>query len=541
MAVPFQPGDDLTDESIQDDTQSPLDTLLGLVPAGGEFDVLRFTLQRVATSFADDLAEITPERLQNWITEIQNGDGRTPEELREDIFRHVVGVDRIMDVFDTDADMAEQLINGTTTFSDFLSSNGSPSAAGGGDDSPAPGAEGDVTEDGEVLYPGVMPGGTVVQITRPGQDDVYLMAYEHPPGSGQFISWQFESAEQLEATFGPDWATAMPREWHDQDWMDQHISVMDDIGEIIGMDVAFGDHLQNVTREAAQLSGITDPSIIGEMANNIEIQGILAVAAMGDWTEARILGELRSSDYWTQTLYPGIDSFYASGSTDPEQDWKVYQTRMEQVYRAMGVEPDAARGYRDMIGDDITVGIDPSLAEDMVPTFQRASTSPEYADVLNQWMQADLGQTLDFNTWFDVLANQAPAEVSEVVEKATLQFVANAQSLDVDASQINRIAGGTNMSEAQAAAAFEDVSAQLLALGDGLERYGLSEDDILSSQTGIEATSGRSISEIKQIARKTATELGLADDRKIQLYVGYDPTRGTPTRPGLGSLSPTGG
>jgi len=535
--TPFAPDDDqMPDDVVIADNQGNPDQLFDMIPEGEQYNFLRWSIQRIATSFAGSLGDITPQRLQSWIDEIASGDGRTGKELREDIFRYVVGADQIMEQFGADADQAEKLITGEITFSDWIETNGQPGMLTGQDDSPPPGAMGGSDE-----YPGVMPGGTLVQVAREGQDDLFLMAYEFPPGSGQYLTWQFSSPEQVEATFGPDWLQSVPREWHDEGWLDDNATILDSSGEIIGMDVAFGTHFDNVVRETAQLSGITDPTLIGQMVNDPEIQQILAMGALGDWSEDRLLGELRNSTFWTQELYPGIEQFYASGSTDPEVDWKNYQQRMEQVYKAMGIQPEPGRGYRDMIGDDLIDGIDPSLAEDMVPVFQRASTSPQYAAVLDQWMQTELGQSLDFDTWFDVLAGAAPAEVGEVVEKATLQFVANQQSLDLTGSQLARLAESTSMSEAQAAAAFEDISAQLLALGDDLERYGLTEDDILASQTGIQATSGRSISEIKQIARKTALELGLADDQKINLYVGYDPTRGTPTRPGLASLAPTGG
>ncbi len=535
MAVPFQEdGDRSTDprqpEAPGSSSGSGLDALLGLIP--DQFKSLRFTIQRIAETFPTQLGEITPERVQGWLDELEDGDGRTVQELRQDIFKHVVGSDLIEETLGVDATVAGQLISGEVTFSDFFSG-----AAGiVGDADGAPGAAGGTEE-----FPGIMPGGQLVQVQRAGQDDLFIQSYEWPAGSGQFVAWSYEGAEQVAQVFGPDWLQTQERQFRSEDWFSENVQIADAVGEVLGLEIGFDTFMGNVLQEVQAESAITDPSIWGDLANDPEIQNLIRLSSVGDWSEDRLQGEMRNSTFWTETLYPGIEQFYASGSIDPEGDWVRYQARMEPAYRALGIEPDPERGYRDIIGEDMVAGIDPDLAAEMVPVFQRAANSPAFASTLDAWMQRNLGAALDFDTWFDVLAGQAPPDVAQVVEQAQLQFVADQQSLTLDAEQIGRVAELSDLTEGQAAQAFEQVSAQLLALGDqGLARFGLSEDDILASQTGIEATSGRSISEIKQIARRTATELGLADDRKIQLYVGYDPTRGTPSRPGLGGLAPTG-
>lgn len=544
MALPFQPGDDqgFDDTLIFADGTGPgsggsaLDELLALLPEG-EFDTLRFTIQRIAETFPGELNEITTARLQGWIDELTSGtrpDGRparTEQQLRSDIFRVIVGPDLIQETLGVDETVALQLIQGDVSFSDLLSG-----AAGiVTDPSGPPGAEGSTDE-----YPGVMPGGELIQVARPGQDDLFIQAYEYPPGSGQYIAWQYEGVEQLEAVFGPDWALQQPRRMVDQDFLRDSVTISDAVGEILGIDISFRTHMQNIVDGVISESAITDPTMVGLMANDPGIQDLIAQSVAAGWTAEQLQAEIRLSDFWTETLYPGIETFYAAGSLNPEEDWARYMAKMEPALRALGVD-DGGDGYRSEIGDYIDAGVDPDLALEMVPVFQRAATSPQYASTLDAWMQRNLGVSLDFDTWFDVLAGQATPDIQAVVEAAQLQFAADQQSLALEADQITRIAELSDLSEREAAQAFEQVSAQLLALGDtGLARYGLSEDDILSSQTGIEATSGRSISEIKQIARKTALELGLADDRKINLYVGYDPTRGTPVRPGLAGLNPIG-
>ncbi len=527
MAVTMPPGHE---------DPAPTDLIAMLQDAG--FGMIAQTIKLILQEMGDLADQFSRARVEGWIDELTNGTGRgrSEDDLRDDIFEYIVGVDRFVDQYGISEDQARQIIaggnEGGMNFGDFLKGAvGAPS-----DVSPAPGAAG--ASEG---FPGVMPGGELVQIQRDGQDDLFVQAYEWPPGSGNYIAWQYQGVEQLASVFGADWAMTQPRQMRDEAWLASNVTISDAAGEILGIDIGFSTYMQNVQNEVISQSALNDPTMVGLMANDPEMQALLARSVVENWTEAQLQAEMRLTSFWTETLYPGIEQFYASGSLDPEGDWSRYMARMEPALRALGIDP-GSNGFRDEIGVYLQSGVDPDLAAEMVPIFQRASNSPQFAATLNAWMQRDIGQSLDFDTWFDVLAGQAPADVQEIVEKAQLQFVADQQSLGLSGSQIARIAEASDLSEREAARAFEQVSAQLLALGDdGLARYGLSEDDILASQTGIEATSGRSISEIKQIARKTALELGLADDKKLNLYVGYDPTRGTPTRPGLGAIAPTGG
>ena len=78
----------------------------------------------------------------------------------------------------------------------------------------------------------------------------------------------------------------------------------------------------------------------------------------------------------------------------------------------------------------------------------------------------------------------------------------------------------------------------LLALGqEGLGRYGLTQEELVSAFAGIPTPSGRSIEQVRLLAQKAAVELGMADDVNTELFVGFT-ERGTPERPGLKALSP---
>lgn len=407
------------------------------------------------------------------------------------------------------------------------------------DTTPAPGAEGGASDD----FPGVMPGGELVRVEREGQDDLWIMRYEYPPGSGQYVAWEFDNLEQVGQVFGEDWAARVGVTVIDETSFEQSTSLLDGVAEITGLDTAFVEFMDDATREAALSLGLTDPTILGAMANDPEIQAIIAEATLGGWSndEARIRGELRGTTFWTEVLYPGIETFYDMGSTTPEEDWLRYSRQMEGALRSLGFDVTTEE-FRQEIGAYLEAGVDAELAAAMVPTFQRAQTSEQFAEILDKWLRQETGQELDFDAWFDVLAGEAPADINLVVEAATLQYAAEQASFQIADETITRLAEQTQMSEREAAAAFQSVQDQLLALGDeGLARYGLTRDDLLSDAAGIESLSGRSNSEIRQLASKTATELSLADDRKLNLYVGYNPRTGTPNRPGALATAQEGG
>jgi len=56
----------------------------------------------------------------------------------------------------------------------------------------------------------VLGGGSLVQIQRPGQDNLWMMVYEWPRGSGQFVGYQFDDQAQVLQAFGPNWMTEVP-------------------------------------------------------------------------------------------------------------------------------------------------------------------------------------------------------------------------------------------------------------------------------------------------------------------------------------------
>lgn len=415
----------------------------------------------------------------------------------------------------------------------------------------APGAGADTTPPdapvGDEDYPGIMAGGVIRQIQREGLEDLYVVSYEWPAGSGHFIVYQFDSLEQLENTLGPGWATNPDITFDnstDESWLtSEGVFMAGDVGEVTGP----GNYIammNSTAQQAAAAAGITDPGILGDMLSDPEIQRVMAIAADAGWDEddPRLLAELRKTDYWQNVLYPGIENLYSSTS-NPEQAWVEYYRSVEDSFVALGYERDADGTYNSYVGRMLDAGIEDTTWNEYVPVFIRAQSNEVYFESFAKWAEAEYGLEVTFDDWFDIVAGQTPGELADLVELAGLEYINTQLGTGLTDEQIARVAEMGELSEADAAVAFSNYQGILTSLAVNLGadmRYDLTEDEILSLSTGIQAESGRSSEEIKRLAAQAARERGLLDEEKLQFFVGYDPKKGTPFRPGLNPLAPEG-
>jgi hypothetical protein len=306
---------------------------------------------------------------------------------------------------------------------------------------------------------------------------------------------------------------------------------------IAGRPGAFAGLSREIMQDAAVAAGVRDPSLIGQIASDPEMQAIMAQAVIGDWTPAQIIAEQRNTSFWKDTLYPGIESFYGK-TTDPEKAWLNYRQSVTPALQQLGYERDAAGTFDTQIRTMLDSNIDAETFLSQVPTFIQATQNAEFAGVLNQWAERDLGRGVDFNDWFDLVAGEGMPELEAVAEKAQLAYQSQTAGLDLATGTIIDLAARTELSQAEAAQTFANMQQSLLALGDaGLARGNLTRDDLLSAFAGVDPGSGRSIEEVKLQVAKLARENDLFDEEKINFFVGFTPG-GIPNRPGLQVLSP---
>lgn len=399
-----------------------------------------------------------------------------------------------------------------------------------------PVAEEESVEEGGYTGPtGVPSGGNIYQINRPGQDPLFTVMYEWPKGSGKFISYEFENREQLLQVVGENHSMTVyqrPESWYaDPD----RVRANAPVGEVAGIGGSFSGIIDGITREAAIEAGVTDPSLVGRMASDPEMQEILASASIEGWSPQRILAEQRGTKFWKETLYPGIENFY--GATDnPEQAYRDYVDSVNTTLAQLGYAKDADGTYKSTVKAMLDSDVDATVFNNLAPTYVKATQNEDFRRSFDEWASRTLGRNVTFDDWFDLLAGEGEVEIALAAEQASIDYLAQdiGSAFGINDDQIRRLAGERNMSEQEIRDALTEVDNQIYGLyGRGIGKYDLTEDDIFSARTGIESRSGRGLAEISRKVTQALREEGLADDDKLELYTAYSESSGAPNRPGL--------
>jgi hypothetical protein len=393
-----------------------------------------------------------------------------------------------------------------------------------------------------MAVPGLMQGGRIVEVPvgdRTVANKFYVI-YEFPPGSNQYVSYQFDSFDQLKQTVGvrkASGALAAPVDIRSQSWMDQNVlTTGGNIAEVIGKPTeSWASHMSDVQKEAARRAGVRDPALIGEMWSNKEMQQIAAQAVVGNWTPEQIVAEQRKTSYWQETLYPGIKNFYGQ-TANPEQAWTQYVSNVSGALTDLGYERDADGTYNSTIKKMLNRKVDDRTFVSQAPIFQRAQQNDQYRQILSQ----RAGRNISFDEWFKVLQGTAPSDLQRIANEAGIAFQAQQQGFDLSEQQLQTLQQA-EIDEGRAAQTFTEVTQAVLALGDiGLQRGELTRDEILSASAGIAPESGRSPTEVLNLVGKLAREEGLFDDEKINMFVQFG-AGGRFDRPALQTLKPERG
>jgi len=386
---------------------------------------------------------------------------------------------------------------------------------------------------------GVLHGGRLVKVDRAGLLDTYAFVYQIP-GSDKYVAFVVEGgAKQLSGILGPTWISQLSGTVADQWWDQNVLAETADLSLVLGAEGTWNAVWGELVSNAGLAAGSADPTILGQLFSDPEIQSILAQALIGNFTDQQLTASLRNSTAYKTILFPGIETFIQMGSANPEDDWAQYFDTVRAASAQAGITVDRA-----MIAQLLRAGVSEQAYAASIPMYVRASQSEGFFNTFSQWVGAELGRTLDFETWLDFLEGKAPADLYAVYEKATLQFAAEqvAPGLAGQASLIERIAEGTDLSEAAARSSFLNAGQLVRQLDRAilLNKYGLTDDDLVALEFGIAPASGRSLDEVARRTRQAIEEEKLLGAPKQSFFVGFD-ERGIPTRPGLAPLAPLGG
>jgi hypothetical protein len=384
--------------------------------------------------------------------------------------------------------------------------------------------------------PGVLAGGRLARVRIGGGEFRWYQIYEMPPGSSQFVSYQFDDLEQVKAANGGE--VPFFRTWT-PDFFNKSVVAEAAAEEVIGLGGNWTALFNEIASEAAQAAGIKDPGLAGRIASDPEMQKIFGLATIGDWTPEQVKAAQRDTKFWKDTLYPGIQAFYGQTS-DPEGAWVNYNSNVSPALTALGYKKDADGTFNTNIKKMLNGGIDAQVFLENAPIFMQATQNSQFFDVLKQRAKKELGKNIGFGDWFALLKGEAAPEIQQVAEGAVVAYQAQQAGVSLGESMLQRLVTQTDLTEAGARNVFTEVNQAVLALGNtGLQRGGLSRDDVVSAMANIKGVSGLNPEEVRLRVAKLAQENALFDDEKIQFYTGFDAS-GRPSKPGLASLTPEG-
>ena len=396
---------------------------------------------------------------------------------------------------------------------------------------------------------GIASGGTLTRIDRDDGTQLWAMTYTV---QGSRHVYTFNSLESMEQTLGPDAVTSgtygfMSMAEDELNDVNGNTWLMGEAESFAGQEGSYQVWYDATLKEAALEAGARMPGAIGAFMQDPEVQRIVAEGAINEWSEIRIQAELRRTDYFQNTLYPGISTFMDQGIPNPEAAYWNYMQSVDSSLESLGYARGADGTFKNQMAEMLEAGITADEFREFAPTFVRAEQSQEFASALNKWTQRDLGVDVSFEDWFSVLEGTASAELDQVVERAQFQFVADSTSTNLDDETITRLAANLDISEEQMRVSFNQAEQSLLSVGQhDLARYGLSQEALVASAFGLGSVGVDPLSsdgstftaaEIQKRARKAATELGIRDDRKAQFFVGFD-EGGRPVRQGLSASAP---
>jgi len=188
----------------------------------------------------------------------------------------------------------------------------------------------------------------------------------------------------------------------------------------------------------------------------------MVAATLGDWDEVQIAAALRNTSYWTDTLYPGIDSLYGITS-DPESAWLEYEQSVEQNLSLLGIPRDPDGSYRTTIGQMLNSGLTSTSSLRPLPSAacrHQPRLLPHHATVGSAGDRADL----DVRQLVRLDLGHRPRRVAGHRQRAAVQYQAEQVGFDINRGMIEAVAENTLLSEREIAAAFNEVEAQLFSL-----------------------------------------------------------------------------
>lgn len=461
--------------------------LLALIPSGSKYQMLIDALVRVNATFPEQMAEITAARVQGWVNEITSGQpsaatnyapARDATQIRNDIFKYIVGEDVIMERLGVSREEAQALIN-MTGGAQFATN---PQVANQG----TPNAAAPLT----ILY------GQKQQWYFDPRTNKYYVAYGMP-NSDTYMFFEVED-DQLVALFGEGNkpnnvinTTVAELAGRPNYYFAGNVAEMAGTG-------SFEQQYERIIATALDTTGLPDWMLEDQAAMDIVLVGQLE-GKTNDWIIEQI-SKLPSF----KARFPGLEAFKSLNMTTAQAvtAFLEYESSLKTLARQFG--QDEATITPELVGALVTKGYS---IEDVGFTYKTFKRMEEYAPALaafNEVLVANGMNPLTPEDQYQFLSGNAPQEIYDIYESSSFREEAVAAGLGdaLTASEAIDLAlatpGMTN--QQQIAAGMREAAQFALRLRSQLDlgQFGLNIDDIIDLSLGVNPRSGVELSQVQQ-------------------------------------------
>jgi len=459
---------------------------------------------------------VSADRIAGWEDELANGTGRgrTMAQLRADIFKYVVGEDRvkqyIRDAFEEagvpltageDADIearltriAMELGNGTKQFNTLVATiqkaAGMTDQGGGVTTKPVDPPDADPPSVGT---------GSVTILTSKDMKwyydkstNTWAVAYKMP-GSNRYMVFE-ASPEEMDNIFGEG---QRPTDYTDMPLGD----VLQQEGYTYGGNILDVQGTGTFEGEVERVIALAlDEGILPPWAQESDaVLDLLYIAHSEGKSDEWLIEEISKLPEF-KARFPGLETMIGLGLTISEavSGFLELESGVKELILRDGGDPDSVTP--EMIGDLVSQGHSLTDVQQVYKMFERMANNQGALDAFNEVLAARGMEPLTEDEQFEFLAGNAPAELYQIWEETSLHQAAIDAGLDIGVEAAVDLANRTEgrSSYDQALEGLSNAAANILRFRDqiGLDQYGLNEQDLIDLSLGLAPSSGASQAEI---------------------------------------------
>jgi len=540
MPTAYQPDQPtgVNNDTVPAVMDGSVNSLLAQVPPGTEFDPIRFAIQRIATTFPDKLPEITPERITGWITEVSSGDGRTGQEIRNDMFTSIVSPTDIQTTLGVDEKTAADLASGATSFSDFFTTSDSGGVVTG------PGTTAGKEDKAKT---GVGGGGpdpkTQLTILTAKKMDWYFdessgkwyVGYGLPNSNRTLL---FEARpEQLDALFG---LGKRPVDFTRRNLT----SLLGENSNTFGGNISAMEGKGSFESEVQRVTALgLDEGVLPEWAkqdkNVLDLVYIAqAEGKSQDWLLSKI-----SETAGFKSRFPGIKKLQADGNLTLKEaigGFLEFEAGVKASIKSIGQDPGTVTPP--VIAGLLKKGYSLTTVSKSVQVFDRMQKYAPAMQAFNSILaEQNKPPITDIQDMFDFVAGTAPADIYDVWEASSFAEAASKAGLSSAFSAEDAMAfaleteGATSL--ADATSGFQSAAQLLLKFRRevDLNQFSINQEDLIDLALGRAPQSGTSAATLQENLQRAVSAARKSLSSQVKPFVGFTPS-GTPKAQSLSNL-----